>query len=396
LRTAFSQEDTSVSRGYIDAIMLTPEVKEKLWELIEQGAYFYVCGRTGFAKTVMTAMQRIIIEKLGEEKGREFFYRLVGEDRYMQEVFTTYGGAQFEQETVYPASEVVLHNNPEEGHWFIINGRVYDLSEFAHLHAGGLKIIQSYAGMDATISYKKVQHDVNPEVDSLLGMYQLGAVRRLNFGAQGGVAITSRGLQFVSLAQLYETWVRFLYVVVEMENALINDYSIRDEQVTHDEKRGEVHPSLYRTQLLLQTHERFLRDYLAKVSGRPLEELWALTSGLCSTQQDYRWMKVQIAEIEASAAAQTVHSLGVDALAQLSSASLDQSIKLEKSTSRLSHADREFLKAMKLVLRSGVQIFEKYENQAISHGWSELLEVLLSVPEVLERYYQGLDAQHEW
>jgi sulfite reductase alpha subunit-like flavoprotein len=69
LRTAFSQEDTSVSRGYIDAIMLTPEVKEKLWELIEQGAYFYVCGRTGFAKTVMTAMQRIIIEKLGEEKG---------------------------------------------------------------------------------------------------------------------------------------------------------------------------------------------------------------------------------------------------------------------------------------------------------------------------------------
>jgi cytochrome b involved in lipid metabolism len=199
-----------------------------------------------------------------KKKGREFFYRLVGEDRYMQEVFTTYGGAQFEQETVYPASEVVLHNNPEDGHWFIINGRVYDLSEFAHLHAGGLKIIQSYAGMDATISYKKVQHDVNPEVDSLLGMYQLGAVRRLNFGAQGGVAITSRGLQFVSLAQLYETWVRFLYVVVEMENALINDYSIRDEQVTHDEKRGEVHPSLYRTQLFCKRTNAFYAIILAK------------------------------------------------------------------------------------------------------------------------------------
>jgi cytochrome b involved in lipid metabolism len=376
-----------VSRGYIDAIMLTPEVKEKLWELIEQGAYFYVCGRTGFAKTVMTAMQRIIIEKLGEEKGREFFYRLVGEDRYMQEVFTTYGGAQFEQETVYPASEVVLHNNPEDGHWFIINGRVYDLSEFAHLHAGGLKIIQSYAGMDATISYKKVQHDVNPEVDSLLGMYQLGAVRRLNFGAQGGVAITSRGLQFVSLAQLYETWVRFLYVVVEMENALINDYSIREEQVTHDEKRGEVHPSLYRTQLLLQTHERFLRDYLAKVSGRPLEELWALTSGLCSTRQDYRWMKEHITEIEESAAAQTVRHLGVNTLARVSSASLGELGELEKLISRLSHADREFLRSIKLTLRAGVQVFEKYERHVISRGASELLEVLRSMPEVFRKYY---------
>lgn len=393
LHTAFSQEDTSVPRGYIDAIMLAPEVKEKLWELIEQGAYFYVCGRTGFAKTVMTAMQRIIIEKLGEEKGREFFYRLVGEDRYMQEVFTTYGGAQFEQETVSPASEVVLHNNPEDGHWFIINGRVYDLSEFAHLHAGGLKIIQSYAGMDATISYKKVQHDVNPEVDSLLGMYQLGAVRRLSFGAQGGVAITSRGLQFVSLTQLYETWVRFLYVVVEMENALLNDYSIRDEQVTHDEKRGEVHPSLYRTQLLLQTHERFLRDYLAKVSGRPLEELWALTSGLCSTNQDYRWMKAQIAEIEASAAAQAVHRLGADVLARISSASLGELSESEKLTSLLSHADREFLKAMKLALRTGVQVFEKYECHVISRGASELLEVLRSMPVVLRKYYQELGAQ---
>jgi sulfite reductase (NADPH) flavoprotein alpha-component len=390
LHTAFSQEDTSVPRGYIDTIMLAPEVKDKLWELIEQGAYFYVCGRTGFAKTVMTAMQTIITERLGEEKGREYFYRLVGEDRYTQEVFTTYGGAQFEQETVYPASEVVLHNNPEDGHWFIINGRVYDLSEFAHLHAGGLKIIQSYAGMDATISYKKVQHDVNPEVDSLLGMYQLGAVRRLDFGAQGGVAITSHGLQFVSLTQLYETWVRFLYVVVEMENALLNDYSIRDEQVTHDEKRGDVHPSLYRTQLLLQTHERFLRDYLGKVSGRPLEELWALTSGLCSTKQDYRWMKEQIAKIEAGNEAQTVHSLGVEALSQLSSASSEQLGEFEYLTARMCDADREFLRKIKLGLRAGVQVFETFERRTLFHGRVDLLKLTKSLPNVLQQYYQHL------
>jgi len=32
---------------------------------------------------------------------------------------------------------------------------------------------------------KKVQHDVNPEVDSLLGMFEIGAVRRLDFGSAG-------------------------------------------------------------------------------------------------------------------------------------------------------------------------------------------------------------------
>lgn len=98
-------------------------------------------------------------------------------------------------------------------------------------------------------------------------------------------------------------------------------------------------------------------------------------------------MKAQIAEIEASAAAQAVHSLGADVLARISSASLGELSELEKLTSRLSHADREFLKAMKLALRSGVQVFEKYECHAISRGASELLDVLRQMPVVLRKYY---------
>lgn len=403
LQVAFSQEDVCLAtrsgrmeftpgpRSHIDRLMLSPEVQASLWELIQRGAFFYVCGRTGFAKTVMEAMQKIIINQVGEKDGPEYFYRLVGEDRYLQEVFTTYGGPQFEQEQVYPASEVVLHNNPQDGHWFIVNGRVYDVSQFAHLHAGGLKIIQSYAGMDATISYKKVQHDINPEVDSLLGMYQLGAVRRLSFGPDGGIAITPHGLQFVSLTRLYETWVRFLYTVVEMENALLNDYSIRTEQVTHDETRGEPRSSLYRAQLILQTHERFLRDYLAKASGPALEEVWALTSGLCSSRQDYRWMRQQIAEIEAGPAAQAVRALGAQALGRLAAMKPDELIELEQLTDRMCEADREFLKQMKLGLRRGLQVFEEFERQTIAQGHLALLDAAQSLPRVLADYYQRLN-----
>ncbi|HEU0291138.1 MAG TPA: cytochrome b5 domain-containing protein [Anaerolineales bacterium] len=403
LQTIFSREDgrlttrngqlvfTEGARGRIDQVMLTPETDEMLWKLIQQGAFFYVCGRTGFAKRVMKTLQKIITHHVGDDQARQFFYRLVGEGRYLQEVFTTYAGPQLEQAMSYPASEVVLHNNPEAGYWFIINGRVYDVSEFAHLHPGGLKIIQSYAGMDATISYKKAQHDINPEVDSLLGMYQLGAVRRLSFGSGGGIAITPRGLQFVSLTELYQTWIHFLYMVVEMENALLNDYSIRTEQVTYDETRGKPRSSRYRMQLLLQTHERFLHGYLARVSGRALEHLWALTSGLCSDHQDYRWMQKQIADIEASASAQAARALGMQAQSLLNNAASDRLAELEQLTDRLSETNREFLEQMKLGLRQGVQVFETFEKHTITQGRAQLLEAIGSIPHVLTGYYEKLN-----
>ena len=402
LTAAFSQEDIALftedgqllfregQRCHIDKVMLTPAMETCLWDLIQHGAFFYVCGRTGFAKSVMVAVQKIIIHHLGEAKGRDFFYRLVGEDRYMQEVFTTYGGPQFEQECLYPASEVVLHNNPRDGYWFIVNGRVYNLSEFAHLHAGGLKIIQSYAGMDATIAYKKVQHDVNPEVDSLLGMYQLGAVQRLNFGPGGGIAITARGLRFVSTSELYGVWVRFLFAVVEMENALLNDYSIRDEQLTHDEDRGHPRLSPYRSQMLLQTHERFLRDYLSKICGEPLNQLWTLTSGLCSDQQDYRWMHNQIDAIETDPLAQEVRNLGKQALQQLSTITDDQLVVIQQFTDHVCEADRNFLEQMKLGLSRGVQVFERFESHTISLGNLDLLSATQALPQVLSSYYRSL------
>ncbi|MFO7586405.1 MAG: hypothetical protein R6W69_16885, partial [Anaerolineales bacterium] len=238
----------------------------------------------------------------------------------------------------------------------------------------------------------KVQHDVNPEVDSLLGMYQLGAVRRLDFGTGGGVAITPQGLQFVSLARLYETWVRFLYAVVEMENALLNDYSIGEEQVTHDETRGQPRRSHYRAQLLLQTHERFLCDYLAKICGTPLDELWALTSGLCSNRQDYRWVREQVGEIESSPAAQSACSLGSQALASLSAIPESDLPALEKLTEDLRNADREFLNQFKLGLRQGLQVFETYERQTLSQGHSALLEAAQALPGILQAYYQRLGA----
>ena len=114
-----------------------------------------------------------------------------------------------------------MHNDAEHDAWIAISGRVYDLTEFLHLHPGGLKILQANLGVDATRAYRQVQHHMRPEVDALLAMYAIGVVRRLDFGAAWAIVIGEQGPRFTAVAETYKVWARVLYLVVEMENALL-------------------------------------------------------------------------------------------------------------------------------------------------------------------------------
>src|SRR5258706_11063063 len=212
LRIAFSRDDVNYQqipngddkqlifepgeRHSIGEEILKEANAKALWNMLQsqenggQGAYFYLCGRTGFANAVMNAIKTVIYRhSLGPEEEREkavqtTLYDLVGKGRYLQEIFTTYTGSHLEGQATYDASEIGLHNDDEHGYWMIIDGRLYDVTEFAQLHPGGVKIIREYAGMDATQPYQKILHHVNPEVNSMLGMYEIGKVRRLNFGME--------------------------------------------------------------------------------------------------------------------------------------------------------------------------------------------------------------------
>jgi sulfite reductase (NADPH) flavoprotein alpha-component len=418
IRVAFSQDDVCIrsadgrlavesdTRHYIDEEMLREENARQLWRLLQRvedgglGACLYICGRTSFAQSVLGAIQAILYrfadgpDELRYEQARQHLYRLVGEDRLMLEIFTTYAGPQFEQRRTYDASEVVSHNNDQDGYWMIISGRVYDLTEFAHLHPGGLKIIRSYAGMDATAAYQKVLHDVNSEVDAMLGLYEIGAVRRLDFGSAWSVAVSPQGLQLVTLKDIYRAWIGLLYATVEMENALHNDYGIREEPVTYDETVSSSYVSPYKAQLLLQTHQRFMRDYLAKFTGEPLEHLWTLISGLQSEHLDVRWMSLTIGTIEQTSEAQVASELGqniaarLKAIGQLDAPPGAQALQWCVSCcTMLEEEDKRFLRDIKLALRAGVQVFEQLESKTIARGSELLLAAVTTLPEVLRAYY---------
>ncbi len=330
LRVAFSGDDVSVryerqagggggfvfdpgARRMINAVIEEEENARQLWDLLRsereggKEAYLYVCGQTGFGVTVMNALKNVLRrfapgpdEAARDRQAREILYRLVADDRYMQDIFTSYSGTSREESATYHASDVALHNNPENGYWIIVSGRVYDVSEFLHLHPGGDMILRENAGLDATRAYQAVQHHLNSEVDAMLGMYEIGSIGRLDFHGAWGVAVGPDGLFYVSVEEAFRTWVRFLYFLVEMGNALAADFRFRDRVLTREADPAELSP--LKTLLMIESHQRFLLHYFVGASGEDLQKLWAITIGLCAPQETVKRLQEEIDAVNASPA----------------------------------------------------------------------------------------------
>jgi len=417
VRVAFSRDPVQLTAGTgehgfnfepgarrrIGEEMLADGNAELLWHLLRKpedggaGAHFYVCGRTGFASSVMEALEAVVhrfsdgtdLER--EAKTNLALYDLVGSGRYMQDIFTTYTGSHLDSATAYPASEVVLHNSPDRGYWMVIDGRVYDMNKFGHLHPGGFKIIQASAGMDATAAFRKVEHDVNPEISAMLGMYEIGVVRRLQFGREWGTVIAPDGLRSMLLSDAYRAWIRFLYNVTEMENAFRQDCALTDQTLIGVDDPGAFPP--IKLQFLLEVHDRFAANYLAGTIGDALVDLWAVTSGFCAPTSDVRWMLNEIAQIEQSREADTTRRFSREIQRRINDVvargadESDPVVALVKDYCALLHVeDSRYLAEMKMALRQGVMAFEQHESDVVRLGSEQLMDAVQSIPGILASY----------
>ena len=59
--------------------------------------------------------------------------------------------------TLYTYEEVAKHNKVEDA-WLVIDGKVYDITDFLDEHPGGEEIIFETAGGDATESFLDIGH----------------------------------------------------------------------------------------------------------------------------------------------------------------------------------------------------------------------------------------------
>lgn len=74
----------------------------------------------------------------------------------------------------YTPEEVAEHNNPDSL-WIIIDGNVYDLTEFQEIHPGGKKILKRWAGKDATKQFHKY-HEVERVMQKFGNDRQIGTL----------------------------------------------------------------------------------------------------------------------------------------------------------------------------------------------------------------------------
>lgn len=383
----------------VDGLLRDRAIAQDLRQLVlgpehgGQGAVIYVCGRATFAVSVLEAVVGLLGEGASPEEAHEdgyrALYRMIGANRYMQDVFTTYTGSTATKERHVDVSELILRNTPEAGLWQAIGGRVYDVTRFAQMHPGGAKILQSYAGLDATAAYQKVDHHRNPEVDSMLAMFELGVMRRLDFGMEWTVTAGENGLQFMLLSTLFRSWVRFVYLFVEIENAYAAAVSIREEAIIPPEPGEDPLNSAFNLQFQILAHHRFLAEALAYLSEE-LAKLWRRTAGACDPAAELRWLERELASLRESTDAQDAVRWG-DELQRLNSglASLQlQNWRLH--VRELQAADAALLTDFKTALGRGLRVFETHEREALRRGSGTLLAALRSLPPVLRTYYGRL------
>jgi cytochrome b involved in lipid metabolism len=373
------------------------ETAALLWDLLRStadrgsGGVFYVCGRAGFAHAVLGALAGVI-DRHRPGEAEAFLHRAFADGRVMQDTFTRFASATAPGvlgSGLYDASEVVLHNDEERGYWLVINGAVYDVTGFRHLHPGGPRIVDEYAGTDASREWQAVGHDRSSEVEALLSMYKIGSVRRLALGTAWGVTLAPGGLDYVSLRDLFRAWVRFLYLTVEMQNAFRNDLGYLSLPLV----RGDdpAIPSPLRMQLVANSHLRFLRTYFDGVlRSDELQELWAATIGLAFPEEDVLRLRRAVDEVYASADGRALeaytarmvgfHRLLADGVSVACWTGVEQLLALVQD------AGDGFLDGAKQILREGVQAFERHQARTPVVAGDTLRGSLLSLPRVAAAY----------
>ena len=230
-----------------------------------------------------------------------------------------------------------------------------------------------------------------PGVTAPLLAAQLDAESGWNPNAVSPVG--AKGLVYVSLEDVFLEWVRFLYHLVELENALIVDLWFLDRDLTGTATRPEN--SLLPLQMRIDTHERFAKNGLESALREDLHRLWSLTTGLCAPDEHVGGILEQLDEVSNSFEAVAARDLW--AKFQLRFERLQRSDSIDREYrefsdlfSEVESIDLALLSALKMGVREGVKAFEMFEEDTIAKGRSQLLSSLRGIPQTFHSFYADI------
>lgn len=427
LRVSFSRDDVELvfepdgssgrfvavpgKRRHVEEALLEEEAAKIVWDMLRRpahdgaGTHIYVCGRSGFAGAAMRALKDIVRRfASGSAPEREItaqrtLAELMAQGRLLQEIFSGFDEEAPSREI--DVTELVRHNDDERGHWMAIHDDVFDMTEFIRLHPGGASVLRGYCGMDGSDGYERT-HANRSEIDAMRQMYAIGKIRRIDFKRASGVVHGPNGPQTISLAAAHRVWVKLLYLVVEMQNALRNDHSLQ-EGVT---ARGDPpRPrSMYKLQRAVETHERFLRSYLDVLINESFPNLWAITQGLFGHDEDPQWMKSRLTVLQDSYAARHTEAMLPELCESIrrvavGTADAEETTRISSACEAFEDEDSALLVTLKEILITGVRAFEQLASDVRSLGRATLIHACRELPGAVESYHEQLLAslsEEQW
>ena len=388
-------------RRRIQDLLAREGVGRELFQLVRAaeddgaGASIYVCGRSGFASTVVDALslvfQRSIEEAERPSKHRtasDLLRRLSGENRLVFELHTDAKPIADESRWI-STSEVAQRNNAKAGYWLILDQAVYDLTEFAELHPGGRSIVHAYAGIDAGHGYARA-HAQQPDVDAMREMYRIGRIRPLSFENFAAIVAGPNGPAKISCRASYQAWVRALHLVVEMQNAQVLDIGLQDSLVSPVEGAHVSGP--YKLSRAAETHLRFLVNYLESLRKETLPGLWSITRGIYAPDSSESWMQERLRHLSHDQRSKYVKAVSIE-LVDDAQRWLEHESQLVRALAAAREEDTRLLEELKNTLTHGVQVFEEFETQTRARGSEALIASCRRAITAVQEYYERLDAK---
>lgn len=389
----------------VEQLFLSETIAPQLIALLlsqEEGGmegYFYTAGQSHFTQLIFLTLKHLLRKcgpkpnQFSDQDTDEFFYRLLANNRYNQDVFSVNSQDSFKQtihNKLFNRSEIATHNNTEHGYWLIIDNQVYDLSSFIYLHPGGNTIIKAYAGIDASIPYQQVSHHLDPSINAQREIYKIGTVNTLNFANAWGIYLTGNEFKYITVEEFYQHWINYFYLIIEIENSLNHNIEYYQHQINHTEG-----PLISLSSIIfacLNAHQAILNSNKNVLFSDALEKLWSISVGLAESKENNYFIHNEIVRIYSSKKTHKVINQNSYLLKQLeTSITQELSDKLILTSNKLINIDKEYIINIKNLFNSGLKEFELHQKNVVTHASKKLTAILKKVMASLVHYHNQLN-----
>ena len=235
------------------------------------GGFTYLCGSASFVRSALdvvsgvltdvtlfqdsTMRSSLLSDSCGKKSKQWLIQELQSDEKIVYEVFNDKSSIDIPN---FLISELVTKNDPENNHglWISIYDQIYDITDF--VHPGGQRILHGYCGMDATVAWEAVRHHKSQSLNAKLATLLVGKLRVPSFPPLPLFSLDDdSSTDFIGV---FDAWRKFIFDVVEVENAMIMEYSLDKLHIAGNSSADDLTPM--KIQMLFQAHRRFVFTHL--------------------------------------------------------------------------------------------------------------------------------------